>query len=154
MVTFWNKLFPPDSPEQIVYFHSGICNNIQLNYNTINKEILFIVLYISKLQIDLLKKKFLLYIDCKNTKYVLENDVENIISKHIFARWQVILSVLDFDIEYIKGSQNSTPDFFYLWIPALIMSKNKDNGKKINTPPPIPNIKLINNEPATPLDNC
>ena len=53
----------------------------------------------------------MLRIDCKSAKYVLEKDVENIASKHIFARWQAILSVFDIDIEYIKGSQNSILDF-------------------------------------------
>ena len=61
----------------------------------------------------MLNQKFLLRIDCKNAKYVIEKDVENIASKHIFARWQGILSVFDFDfdIEYIKGSQYTIPDF-------------------------------------------
>ena len=36
-------------------------------------------------------------------KYVIEKDVENIASKHIFARWQAILSVFDFDIH--KGGR-------------------------------------------------
>ena len=52
----------------------------------------------------------MLRIDCKSAKYVLEKDVENIASKHIFARWQAILSVFDIDIEYIKSSQNAIPD--------------------------------------------
>jgi hypothetical protein len=42
----------------------------------------------------------------------LKKDVENIASKQIFARWQAILSAFDFDIEYIKGSNNSIPNFF------------------------------------------
>jgi hypothetical protein len=46
-----------------------------------------------------------------SAKHVLEKDVQNIVSKQIFARWQTILSIFDFDIEYIKGSQNSIPDF-------------------------------------------
>jgi hypothetical protein len=46
-----------------------------------------------------------------SAKHVLEKDVQNIASKQIFARWQTILSIFDFDIEYIKGSQNSIPDF-------------------------------------------
>ena len=29
----------------------------------------------------------------------------------MFARWQAILSVFYFHIEYIKGSQNAIPDF-------------------------------------------
>ena len=94
----------PESPEQIVHFYSSIWNNAQLNYSTIKKEILSIVLCISKFQSDLLNQKFLLRIDCKSAKYAIEKDVENIASKHIFTRWQAILSVFDFDIEYIKKS--------------------------------------------------
>jgi hypothetical protein len=46
-----------------------------------------------------------------SANHVLKKDVQNIASKQIFARWQAILSIFDFDIEYIKGSQNSIPDF-------------------------------------------
>jgi hypothetical protein len=59
----------------------------------------------------LLNQKNLLRIDCKSAKYVLKKDVENIASKQIFARWQAILSVFYFDIEYIKGINNFIPDF-------------------------------------------
>ena len=59
------------------------------------------MLCISKFQSDLLNQKVLLRIDYKSAKYVIEKDVENIASKHIFAWWQAILSVFDFDIEYI-----------------------------------------------------
>ena len=75
------------------------------NYSTIKKEILSIVLCISKFQSDLLNQKFLVRIDCKSAKHVLEKDVQNIASKQIFARWQAILSVFDFDLYiyiYIK----------------------------------------------------
>ena len=37
-----------------------------------------------------------------------------------FARWQAILSIFDFDIEFIEGTQNSIPDFLtreFLQIP-------------------------------------
>jgi hypothetical protein len=101
----------PGSPEQLVRFHSGSWNTAQSNYSTIKKEILSIVLCITKFQSDLLNQRFLLRIDCKSAKYILKKDVENIASKQIFARWQAILSVFDFDIEYIKGSENSIPDF-------------------------------------------
>ena len=62
----------PESPKQIVHFYSGIWNNAQLNYSTIKKDILSVVLCISKFQSDLLNQKFLLRIDCKNAKYVIE----------------------------------------------------------------------------------
>ena len=61
-----------DSFEQIVCFYFGIWNTTQLNDSTIKKEILFIVLCISKFQSDLLNQKFLLRIDCKSAKYVIE----------------------------------------------------------------------------------
>jgi hypothetical protein len=101
----------PDSAEQLVRYHSGNWNSAQQNYSTIKKEILSIVLCISKFQSDLINQKFLVRVDCKSAKFVLEKDVKNIASKQIFARWQAILSAFDFDIEYIQGSQNSIPDF-------------------------------------------
>jgi hypothetical protein len=48
---------------------------------------LAIVLCISKLQADLLNQKFLLLINCKAAKSVLQKDVQNLASKYIFARW-------------------------------------------------------------------
>ena len=46
----WKQRISPESPEQIVRFYSGIWNNAQLNYSTIKKDILSIVLCISKFQ--------------------------------------------------------------------------------------------------------
>ena len=40
-----------------------------------------------------------------------KRQVQNLVSKQIFARWQAILSAFDFDIEFIKGENNSLPDF-------------------------------------------
>jgi len=97
--------------EQLVRFHSGLWHGPQQKYSTIKKEILAIVLCISKFQDDLFLKKFLLRIDCKSAKEVLQKYVQNLVSKQIFARWQAILSAFDFDIEFIKGSDNSLPDF-------------------------------------------
>ena len=99
----------PDSPEQIVRFHSGVWNKVQNNYSTIKKKILSIVLCIDKFQTDLVNQKFLIHIDCKSAKYVLEKDVENIASKHIFALWQSILSIFYFEIEYIKRKPKFYP---------------------------------------------
>jgi len=49
--------------------------------------------------------------DCKVAPSVLTKDVQNLVSKHIFARWQALLSCFDFEIEHIKGEKNSLPDF-------------------------------------------
>ena len=60
---------------------------------------------------DVFNKKFLLRVDCKSAKEIFQKDVQNIVSKQIFARWQTILSVFDFEIEFIKGDSNSLLDF-------------------------------------------
>ena len=75
------------------------------------KEILCIVLCIQKFQSDFLNKKFLLRIDYKSAKDVIQKDVKNLASKQIFARWQAILSIFDFEIEFIKGDSNFVPNF-------------------------------------------
>ena len=82
-----------------------------MSYSTDKKEILAIVLCIQKFQSDVFNKKFLLRGDCKSAKEILQKDVQNLVSKQIFARWQAILSVFDFEIEFIKGSSNVLPDF-------------------------------------------
>ena len=97
--------------EQLVRFHSGLWHGPQQKYSTIKKEILAIVFCVSKFQDDLYIKKFLLRIDCKSAKEILQKDVQNLVSKQIFARWQAILSAFDFEIEFIKGVNNSLSDF-------------------------------------------
>ena len=100
-----------EHPEQIIKYHSGAWNETHQKYSTVKKEILSIVLCVSKFQNDLINKTFVLRVDCKSAKEILEKDVKNIVSKQIFARWQSILSCFDFKIEFIKGVNNSIPDF-------------------------------------------
>ena len=76
----------------IVRFHFGVWSDPQMNYSTVKKEILAIVLYIQKFQSDVFNKKFLLRVDCKSAKEILQKDVQNLVSKQIFAKWQGILS--------------------------------------------------------------
>ena len=69
----------------------------------VKKEFLAIVVCIQKFQSDVFnKKKFLLRVNCKSAKEILQKDVQNLVLKHIFAIWQAILSVFYFDIEFIK----------------------------------------------------
>ena len=65
----------------VIQYTSGHWNDTHKNYSTIKIEILFIVLYISKFQSDLLNQKFLLRTDCKSAKEILQKDVQNIVSK-------------------------------------------------------------------------
>jgi len=70
-----------DNKEQILQYTSTHWNDCQKNYSTIKNKILLIVLCITKFQSDLLNKKFLLLVDCKFAKEVLQKDVQNLTSK-------------------------------------------------------------------------
>ena len=102
-------------------------NDCQKNYSTVKKEVLSIVLCISKFQSDLLNQNFLLRIDCKSAKEILLKDVKNIASKQIFARWQALLSIFYFDIEFIRGENNSLPDFLTR---EFLQNRYKDEQEK------------------------
>ena len=105
------QINPNTSKEELVRFTSGKWNFTQSKYSTIKKEMLSIIKCISKFQDDLLNQKFLLRIDCSSAKSIIEKDVKNLVSKQIFAGWQAQLSVFEFDIQYIKGENNSLADY-------------------------------------------
>ncbi|XLU77894.1 hypothetical protein S245_001315, partial [Arachis hypogaea] len=71
--------------ECIIAFTSKHWNSTQQIYSTIKKKILAIVLCITKFQSDLLNQNFLVRVDCKSAKEVLQKDVKNLASKQIFA---------------------------------------------------------------------
>ena len=75
MVVFLNKKISNSTSKQIVCFHSGVWNVVQQNYSTIKKEILSIILCISKFLDDLLNQNFLVSAYCKSAKHVLFKDV-------------------------------------------------------------------------------
>ena len=111
MVAFSSNVSTPLPLNKLSVFIQEYGLPFRLIIILLKKEILSIVLCISKFQSDLLNQKFLIRVDCKSAKHVLEKDVQNIASKQIFARWQAILSVFDFDIEFIEGTQNNIPNF-------------------------------------------
>ncbi|KAG5080904.1 hypothetical protein JHK86_004969 [Glycine max] len=111
---------------------NAIIENQGLKINTNFLLVLAIVLCISKFQSDLLNQKFLIRVDCKSAKDILQKDVKNLASKQIFARWQAILSVFDFDIEYIKGTSNSLPDYLTR---EFLQKSGKLPLAKAQTPP-------------------
>ena len=85
MVVSSNEGVSSSQTEQIARFRSGIWTQSQSNYSTLKKEILSILLCISKFQDGLLNQKFLVRVDCKSAKHVLEKNVQNIASRLIFA---------------------------------------------------------------------
>ena len=80
-----------------------------------------------------MNQEFLLRVDYRSAKPILQKDVKNIASKHIFARWQAILSNFDFQIEYIKG-ENPIPN--YLTREFFRVHKTMAPKKKTQTPKP------------------
>ena len=88
--------------EQLVRFHSGLGLGPQQNYSTIKKEILSIVLCIFKFEDDLFHKKFLLRIDCKSAKEILQKDVKNLVFQTNICQMASNFICFDFDIEFIK----------------------------------------------------
>ena len=68
-------------------------------------------------------------------KQSLEKDVENVVSKQIFAPWQAILSPFDFEIECIQGKDTSLLDFLtgeFLQVSFLTNSSTSLNSTKEN----------------------
>ena len=97
--------------EHIIAYTSKHWNSAQQNCSAFKKEVLAIILCVSKFQSNLLNQKFFIRVDCKSAKNILQKDVKNLASNQIFARWQAILSVFYFEIEYLKGTSNSLPDY-------------------------------------------
>ena len=100
-----------NTQENVITYTSKHWNFAQQKYSTIKKEVLAIVLCIFKFQSDLLNRKLLIRVDYNSAKEILQKDVKNLASNQIFARWQPILSVFDFEIEYLKGTSNFLPDY-------------------------------------------
>jgi len=67
--------------EHVIAYTSKHWNPAQLKYSTIKKEVLAIVLCISKFQSNLLNQKFLIKVYCKSAKDILQKDVKNLASK-------------------------------------------------------------------------
>jgi len=86
-------------------------SQISFRYLAFFQKKFSIVLCLQKFQDDFFNKKFLIRSDRKATPNALTKDVQNLVSKHIFVRWQALLSYFGFEIEHIKGKDNSLPDF-------------------------------------------
>ena len=63
-----------------------------------------------KFEIHLINKKFLLRTNASAMKKVLTKDIRRA-GEVKFSRWQALFANFDFDVEHIKGEENSLPDF-------------------------------------------
>ena len=114
-----------------------------------SKEILAIVLCISKIQGNLLIKTFAVQINCKTAKEIFQEKIQDLVAQQIFERWQILLPNCNFEIEFVQGIQNVLPKFLTreFWQETsdtnisvqkqkMSSSKNKnkkDKGKAIQT---------------------
>ena len=67
----------------------------------------------------------------------------------MFARWHAILSVFYFDIEYIKGSQNSMT-FSPMNLYSAIMASRRSKDKQLATADT--SKQLVKHEPTSPIE--
>jgi len=93
--------------EQMDHFYSESWHSSQQNHSTNKKEILAIVFIIFKIQDNLFIKRFFLQVYCTSVKEILQRNMQNVVSKHIVARWQAILAT-----SILKS--NSSKDFITL----------------------------------------
>ena len=65
----------------------------------------------------------------------LQKDVKNLVSKHIFTRWQALLSCFDFEITQHKGRKKCSARFSYKKVFAGIKMSVRPSTKDQYGPP-------------------
>ena len=89
-----------------IYYASKVLNDAQINYATIEKEMLAIVYALEKFRLYLVGSKVIIYIDHAAIKYLL-NKAD---SKPRLIRWILLLQEFDLVIKDKKGSTNLVAD--------------------------------------------
>ena len=89
-----------------IYYASRMLNDAQLNYGTIEKELLAIVFAFDKFRPYLIGNKVIVFIDHSAIKYLMtKKDL-----KPRLIRWVVLLQEFDVEIRDKKGSKNLVAD--------------------------------------------
>jgi len=110
-----------------------------------SKEVLALVLCVSRIHGILLIKRFFLHIDCKSTKMIFQENIQELVAQQVFEKWQNILPSYSFEIEFVQGIHNVLPNFLkrkfwreksdtntFVQGQKMSSSKNKkDKGKAI-----------------------
>jgi hypothetical protein len=102
----------------VIYYASKTLNDAQLNYSTIEKELLVVVFALDKFRPYLLGSKVLVYSDHAALKYLLfKKD-----AKSSLIRWILLLQEFDIEIRDKKGFENVVADH----LSRLVVDFNED----------------------------
>ena len=107
---FWAAILKTDLNE-ICKYASGTFKPAEINYPTHEKELLAIIRGVSKFSLFLLQKPFVIQTDNTNVLAHVKNKLGREPQHQRLNRWQAFLSMYNFKIEHIKGSNNFFADF-------------------------------------------
>ena len=102
----------------VIYYASKTPNDAQLNYSTIENELLAVVFALDKFRSYLLGSKVLVYSNHTALKYLLSKKD----AKSRLIRWILLLQEFDIEIRDKKGSKNVVADH----LSKLVMDFNED----------------------------